>query len=315
MIPVSTPFSHWSHQRRHSWRNPIAGPGLPVVRKGVGPGPDQALARSGQPREQARHRVRVAVRPAADGVDGRLDLSVVLAHRALPPVVVAALMTEPGLDEGGRALHALEPGAAPVVADRGRVGRLRAQREHRGRPLEHVDAEHAAADVVDVVGVAVVARAHGDDRLERGRPARRHLQAVEAAPRDADHPDGPGAPGLRGQPGDHLERVVLLLRAGTRRAGSRRSRRCRAGRRARRRSRDRRSRGGGTSPAWPIASPLRYGRYSRIAGTGSSSASSGSQMRAASRVPSDIGIQAWSMRRTARGNSVRTLTAVRVYGR
>ena len=27
MIPVSSPFSHWSHQRRHSWRKPIAGPG------------------------------------------------------------------------------------------------------------------------------------------------------------------------------------------------------------------------------------------------------------------------------------------------
>ena len=61
------------------------------------------------------------------------------------------------------------------------------------------------------------------------------------------------------------------------------------------------------------ASPLRYGRYSRIAGTGSSSASSGSQMRAASRVPSDIGIQVWSMRLTERGNSVRAPTAVRVY--
>ena len=43
------------------------------------------------------------------------------------------------------------------------------------------------------------------------RPARGDLQAVEAAPGDADHADRTGAPGLRGDPGQHLQRVVLLL--------------------------------------------------------------------------------------------------------
>ena len=89
---------------------------------------------------------------------------------------------------------------------------MRAQREHRRRPLEHVDREHAAADVVDVVRVAVVARAHRDHGLQGRRPARRHLQPVEAAPGDADHATRSAAPGLLGEPGDHLERVVLLLR-------------------------------------------------------------------------------------------------------
>ena len=71
--------------------------------------------------------------------------------------------------------------------------------------------EQAAAHEVDVVGVAVVGRAQRDHRLERRRPAGRDLQAVEAAPRDADHADGTRAPGLARDPGDHLQRVVLLL--------------------------------------------------------------------------------------------------------
>src|SRR3954462_12461876 len=55
-----------------------------------------------------------------------------------------------------------------------------------------------------------------------------------------------------------------------------------------------------------MASPLREGRYSRMAGTGASSASSGSQIRAARRVPSASGIHVLSIRRTRRGNSVLT---------
>jgi hypothetical protein len=64
---------------------------------------------------------------------------------------------------------------------------------------------------VDVVGVAVVARAHGDDRLQRRRAPRRHLQAVEAAPGDAEHPDLAAAPLLLDEPVDDLEGVVVLL--------------------------------------------------------------------------------------------------------
>ena len=178
--------------------------GLAVLREGVRPGPDKALARAGQACHEAGHRIRVAVRPASDRVDGRLDLSVVLAHRSLAPVVVAALMPEPGLDVGRCPLHALEPGLPPALAHRRGIGRLRAQREHRRRPLEHVDGEHAAADVVHVVRVAVVTRAHRDHGLQGGRPARRDLQPVEAAPGDADHAHRSAAPGLLGEPGDHL---------------------------------------------------------------------------------------------------------------
>src|SRR5438552_10887338 len=49
--------------------------------------------------------------------------------------------------------------------------------------------------------------------------------------------------------------------------------------------------------------------YSRIAGTGASIASAGSQRRAASRRPSRSGIQQCSISRTARGKAVTTLTA------
>ena len=44
-----------------------------------------------------------------------------------------------------------------------------------------------------------------------------------------------------------------------------------------------------------MKSRLRYGMYSRIAGTGSSSAPAGSQIRAAIRQPSDMVIQTFSI--------------------
>ena len=211
MTPVAASLSQWSHQRRHSWRKPIAGPGSPSCGNACDHGPIRPLRGPGQTLEQPRDRVGVAVGPAADRVDGDLDPRVVLADRAVAPVVVAALVGEPRLDEGGRPLHALEPGLAPPVADGRRVGRLGEEREHRRRPREHVEREDAAADVVHVVGVAVVARAHRDDRAERRRAARGDLQAVEAAPRDPEHADAAGAPRLRREPRDDLERVVLLL--------------------------------------------------------------------------------------------------------
>ena len=43
------------------------------------------------------------------------------------------------------------------------------------------------------------------------RTARGDLQPVEAAPGDPHHADRAVAPGLCGQPRDHLQRVVLLL--------------------------------------------------------------------------------------------------------
>jgi hypothetical protein len=64
---------------------------------------------------------------------------------------------------------------------------------------------------VDVVRIAVVRRAHGDDGLERGRAQRGDLESVEPAPRLPHHADITRAPGLLGQPGDHRAAVIELL--------------------------------------------------------------------------------------------------------
>jgi hypothetical protein len=77
--------------------------------------------------------------------------------------------------------------------------------------VEHVEAQDAAAAIVHVVGVAIVRRAERDDRREAGRPARGNLERVEPAPGDAPHAELAVAPGLRAEPGEHLEHVLLLL--------------------------------------------------------------------------------------------------------
>src|SRR5262249_17741942 len=64
---------------------------------------------------------------------------------------------------------------------------------------------------MDIVRVAIRGRADGDDGLEGRRPARRNLKSIEAAPGDPHHPDNAAAPGLRRQPRDHLDAIVLLL--------------------------------------------------------------------------------------------------------
>ena len=217
----------------------VAGSRHAEVRVGVGPRPDHRTARDGQPGQQARDRVRIAVEPAADGEDGDLDRRVVLAHRPVPPEVVTPLVAEPGLQRHGDLGHPLLPHLAPAVADERRIGRQGEERlEHRA-PVERVG-EQAAAHVVHVVGVAVVGRARGDDRPELGRPEGGDLQGVEPGPRVADHPDLPGAPRLAGQPGDRRDGVVQLLRQVLVARGSRRTRPSRGSRAARRRSRDRR---------------------------------------------------------------------------
>src|SRR5699024_5306271 len=53
-----------------------------------------------------------------------------------------------------------------------------------------------------------------------------------------------------------------------------------------------------------VKSFFRYGRYSKIAGTGCFSASTGNQISAASSAPSDMGIRICSIFLISRGNSV-----------
>ena len=211
ITPVSMPLSQKSHQRSASCRKPMAGPGRRVVGEGVRPRADQTLARPGKSLEQAQDAVGVAVGPAAHGVDGDLDGAVVLADRTVFPVGVATLVREPGMDPRPVGGEALLPQLAPACADRRLVRRLALPVQHARAPVEQVGGEHAAALVVDVVGVAVVGAHQGDDRLERRRASGGQLEAVEATPRDAGHADASRTPRLGGDPGDDLEEVLLLL--------------------------------------------------------------------------------------------------------
>ncbi len=63
---------------------------------------------------------------------------------------------------------------------------------------------------MDVIGIAVVGGAHRDHRLQLGRLQRGDLQRIEAAPGDAHHAHRAVAPGLLGDPLQHLAAVVLL---------------------------------------------------------------------------------------------------------
>ena len=190
-----------------------ARPGKRVVGERVRPRADEALARNGESFKHPRHRVRVAVDPAADRVDGDVDRGVVLADRAVLPVGVAPLVPEPGLDPVIRTFEPFEPGLVPPVAVEPRIGRARVPDQHRGGPVEHVERLDASPAVMDVVGVAVVCRHQRHDRLEPGRAERGELEGVEPAPRDAPHSEVAVAPRLLAKPGHHLEAVrVLLLR-------------------------------------------------------------------------------------------------------
>ncbi len=185
--------------------------GRGVVRIAVRPRPDQPEAIAGQVLDEVEHRVAIGVRPAADGEHRAGDVAVAERDRAVPPVLVLQLVREPGLDHRRRDVQPSLPGRAPAVADDRRIGRPRVEGEHRRRPREHVVRVDAAADVVAVVGVSPHGRVDGDDGAELRRPASGDLEPGEPAPRVADHPDAPVAPGLLREPGDDLDGVVLLL--------------------------------------------------------------------------------------------------------
>jgi hypothetical protein len=70
---------------------------------------------------------------------------------------------------------------------------------------------HEPVDVVDVVVEQVVGRVDGDDGSQRGRTERPDLDGVEASPGDAPHAHVSARPRLCAEPGDHLQRVGLLL--------------------------------------------------------------------------------------------------------
>ncbi len=181
------------------------------VRVHVRPRAEQPAHAIGRRLEHAEDRAAVGVGEAADHLDVTGDRAGVVADGAMLPEGVAALVGDPLVCERPYGVEPLEPARPPALADDRRVGRARGVGEHRGRPRERGGGEDRTACEVDIVGVAIVGRAHADDAAERRRAQRSDLQAVEAAPRLADHAHAAAAPRLCGEPGDHLDPVVELL--------------------------------------------------------------------------------------------------------
>ncbi len=119
-------------------------------------------------------------------------------------------MPQPDLRPELLRLEPLAPHLAPALAHDLRVRRPRVEELHDAAPPEVV-VEQRSARVVDALREAIVGAHDGDDRGQGRRPPRRHLQRVISAPGLAHHPDPARAPGLAGDPGDHLQRIVLLL--------------------------------------------------------------------------------------------------------
>ena len=142
----------------------------------MGPWADQALARDAQMlADVARHWYSIG--PAADRVDRAFDRGVVLADRALAPVGVAPLMVQPMRDPRGMRLIRSRQASRQLSPTSAGSGGKAARRNGRAPP--HIVGEQAAAHVVDIVRIAVVGRADGDDRPQWRGPARRDLQALK----------------------------------------------------------------------------------------------------------------------------------------
>ena len=207
--PVLNPFQPAVPPAQRFVQKPDGGPRHGGVRILVHPGPDDALDRNLQVFKQMAHGVHVIVGPAADRQHRHLNRSPVLAHRAVTPIAVARLMPGPARGQKGIGFQPRQPIRAPALAQH-RIGGARGIRQHH-RPPTEVPAQETPTLEMDVIGKAVGGRTHGDDRLQRGRAQRGGLQAVEAAPAFAHHPDRARTPWLGCQPGDHLAGVGQFL--------------------------------------------------------------------------------------------------------
>src|SRR5699024_6382504 len=146
----------------------------------------------------------------ADGQDGDLDGVRGLAHRSVLPVVIATLVAEPVLDVDRGFVDAALPVVLPALAHHGRILGASVVGPHRRGPGQHLVTDDGSAVVVDVVGIAVVGGADGDDGGEFRWLQCGELQTVESAPRLADDTDFAVAPALRRDPLKYLQSVVEL---------------------------------------------------------------------------------------------------------
>ncbi len=188
----------------------VVRPGHGGVRRRMRPRAEDQPLRTGERLERAERVVAVAVGPSGDDHHRARDRLVGRAQRPELPVLVEALVLEPGEDPGLGLPHAPLPQVAPAVAvDRGH-GRERVHRDHVRRVVDEVELLQRAAVVVDVVGVAIVRGEDRDDGLEGRRALHRDLDRVEPAVAGAVHPDVAGGPVLRGEPVDHRDHVGAL---------------------------------------------------------------------------------------------------------
>ena len=203
MVPPAHRFLQEADRRTRTTR----------IRILVRPRTDDAAAGHVEIVQHTHDGVRVSIGPTADHQHRATNCRIVLADRAVAPISVALRMCHPGFDERRSAVEPLLPQFAPTIADHLRIRRLHVEAEHRHRPAEHLARKQRATLIVHVVVVSIVGGAHADNRAQRRWCECRHLQRIEAAPRDAHHADAAVAPRLRRKPSDQLDRVAHFLRA------------------------------------------------------------------------------------------------------
>ncbi len=184
-----------------------------LVGQEVDPVADQRPARGiDAALEHPQGRIDVAVHPAADQERRHGQAGPVRGERALPPERPVVLLAAPFEQPDRGLLQPLAPLRLPGLAAVEGPGRQGVRADHADRVLAQLAGGGAAADVVDIVGVAVVGGIDRHDRPQVRRPEQRHLDRGEAPPADPPHPDVAVRPGLGGQPLDRVVAVVRLVR-------------------------------------------------------------------------------------------------------
>ena len=178
----------------------------------VAPRSDEQSLRALEGLEGPEGVVAVAVRPAGDDHGRARDAPVVGPQRPVSPVRGVDLLLDPAQEPRLGALDPIEPLVAPALAEHGRHRREHVHRGHVQDVVDEVDAPERSARVVDVVRVAVVRRVDRTDRAQRRRLLHGQLDRVEARVGRPVHADAAVAPVLRGEPGDDLREIRLLLR-------------------------------------------------------------------------------------------------------
>src|SRR4030095_7185621 len=104
-------------------QKPDGWPRYAVMRIYVSPRPDDRAPRYFQMLQHARNCVGIGIGPAADQHHGALDGAIVLADRAMAPVIVTSLVLHPGRGPERHLVKALHPIVPPAFTEQRRVRR------------------------------------------------------------------------------------------------------------------------------------------------------------------------------------------------